>query len=240
MTPEVVVDGTPGLQLRLAREFEHPARAAMNARARFTVALPGGSVAKTFFPALSKLTVEWPRTDFFWIDERAVSPDDPESNYALAFNLWLTPAHVPDSRIHRMRGEEPDLENAARIASNELIAVAGDPPRLDVVLMGVGEDGHVASIFPGRRPGVVLETRHSPIAAIYDAPKPPPYRLTMTMSVLAGARRVIVAALGPSKAAAVRDALEENDCATPLAELLRRSQSTLVLLDRGAADLLSK
>lgn len=239
MRPELIIDGAEGLRVKLASEFENLARNAIAARRRFVVALPGGSVATTFFPALSKIAVDWSRTDFFWIDERAVPPHDPDSNYALALKLWLAPARVPFERIHRMRGEEADLDLAARIAAEELIAVAGDPPRLDAALVGVGEDGHVASIFPDvRRPGLALETRH--VAPIYDAPKPPPRRLTMTLPVLANAACVIVAAMGEPKAAAVRDALEQEDCATPLAELLRRSPSALMLLDRAAAGLLSK
>ncbi len=196
------------------------------------MAIPGGSVATTFFPALSKIGVDWSRTDFFWTDERAVAPEDAESNYALALKLWLTPARVPPSRIHRLRGEERDLEAAARTAAEELVEVAGDPPQLDLALVGVGEDGHVASIFPGH------EIPQGLVAPVYDAPKPPSRRLTLTLSVLANAGRVIIAALGPSKAAVVRDALELNDRATPLAALLGRSPAPLVLLDREAAILL--
>jgi 6-phosphogluconolactonase len=230
---EVVVDDLPGLQRRLATDFESHARDAIAARGQFIIALPGGSVAKTFFPALARIEIDWSRTEFFWIDERAVPPDDPESNYALASTLWLTPARVPASRIHRLRGEEADLDKAAQIAADELVAVAGDPPRLDVALIGVGEDGHIASIFPERRPGRAVETRHL-VASVHDAPKPPPRRLTLTMPVLSGAERVVVVALGRSKAAAVRDGLKQEGV-TPLAELVRRSRSTLVLLDREAS-----
>lgn len=236
MKRELIIDSAEGLKVALASEFENQARAAIAARRRFVVALPGGSVATTFFPALSRAAVEWPRTDFFWIDERAVPPHDPDSNYALALKLWLAPARVPVDRVHRMRGEEADLALAARNAAEELTAVAGDPSRLDVALIGVGEDGHIASIFPGRFD--LYETQ--PVTPIYDAPKPPPRRLTMTLPVLTNAACVIIAAIGESKSAAVRDALEQDDCATPLAELLRRSPSALVLLDRGAASLLSK
>lgn len=236
MRPELIIDDAEGLKARLAREFENLARTAIAARRQFVVALPGGSVATTFFPALARTAVEWSRTEFFWIDERGVPPADPASNYALALKLWLAPALVPAERVHRMRGEEADLALAARDAAEELITVAGDPPRLDVALVGVGEDGHIASLFPGRfdlHNGLY-------VTPIYDAPKPPSRRLTVTLPVLTNAGCVIVAAIGASKAALVRDALEQEGCATPLAELVHRSPSALMLLDREAAGLLSR
>ncbi|HKY20152.1 MAG TPA: 6-phosphogluconolactonase [Vicinamibacterales bacterium] len=228
--PQIVIDELAGLQQRLAAELESGAREAIAARGRFVIALTGGSVAQTFFPALAHAAVDWTLTDFFWIDERAVPPDDPESNYALAATLWLIPARVPASRIHRMRGEDGDLDRAAQIASDELRVVAGNPPCLDLALLGVGEDGHVASIFARRSLGEGGQL----VVAVYDSPKPPSRRLTLTMPVLSGARRVVIAALGRSKAAAIRDGLAK-DGVTPLAELLRRSQSTLLLLDRDAS-----
>ena len=81
------------------------------------MALPGGSVASAFFPKLAALAVDWTRIEIFWIDERAVPPDHPDSNFALASKLLLVPARVPGARIHRMYGELPDLEQAARRAS---------------------------------------------------------------------------------------------------------------------------
>ena len=246
MSPEVVVDDLQGLRRRLATELESRARAAIADRGTFSIALPGGSVAEAFFPSLARIAVDWSRIDFFWIDERAVPPDDSDSNYGLASRLWLMPARVPPSRIHRLHAEETDLDQAARMASEELLAIVGDPPCLDVALVGVGEDGHVASLFPGRElppPRSASPDRRSLgeggqpcpevlVAAVYDSPKPPRRRLTFTMPVLCGAERVIVATLGRSKASVVRDALEEKDCTTPLAELLRRAQSSLVLLEK--------
>ena len=243
--PEIVVDDLSGLQRRLAAELEGRARRAIEARGRFIIALPGGSVARAFFPTLAGVEVDWACTDFFWIDERALPPQDAESNYGLASSLWLTPARVPASRIHRLRGEDADLDRAARIAADELLVVAGNPPRLDLALVGVGEDGHVASIFPeradlgGQRDPEPEDRRtvHSYVVPVYDAPKPPPRRLTLTMPVLSDAGRVVVVALGRTKAAAVRDSLELADGSTPLADLVRRAQSTLMLLDHEAASL---
>ena len=130
-----------------------------------------------------------------------------------------------------MQGELPELEQAARRASDELRSIAGDPPRLDLALVGVGEDGHVASIFggvseDGRRPNA------GPVIAVYDAPKPPPRRLTLTLPVLADAGIVVVAAFGASKAEAMRER-----SAHAIGRRLQGSSrrvSSLVLLDREA------
>lgn len=236
MTARVIVGDIPRLQQTLAQEFEARAAEVIARRGKCIVALSGGSIAPAFFPTLAGLPVDWTRIEFFWADERAVPPDDPESNYALASRLLLTPARVPAERIHRMPGELPDLDSAARRAADELISVAGDPPQLDLAVLGVGPDGHIASIFPTdeqvRRAGSAPETR--PVIAIYDSPKPPARRLTLTLSVLADAGLVIVAALGESKSDVMRAALHESDAATPVAELLRRARSSLVLLDRDA------
>src|SRR3990167_9095544 len=120
MNPRVVVGDVSELQLAFAKEFEAQAREVIARRGKFIVALPGGSVAPAFFPALATLAVDWTRIEIFWIDERAVPPDHPDSNFALASRLLLVPARVPAARIHRMYGELPDLDQAARRAADEL------------------------------------------------------------------------------------------------------------------------
>ena len=191
------------LQRTFTNEFVAQAAEAIARRGKFIVGLPGGSVASAFFPILSGLDVDWTRIEIFWIDERAVPPDHPDSNYGLASRLLLVPARVPAARIHRMHGELPELDQAARRAADELRSIAGDPPRLDLALVGVGEDGHVASIFPSLSadPSTVARSakvearsakaeapRSQPVIAVYDSPKPPSRRLTLTLSVLASAR----------------------------------------------------
>lgn len=249
MTPRVVIGDLPQLQQTLAKEFETQAAEVIARREKFIVALTGGSVASALFPTLATLAVDWTRVEIFWIDERAVPPDHPDSNYALASKLLLVPARVPAARIHRMHGELPDLAQAARRATDDLKLIAGDPPHLDLAIVGVGDDGHVASIFPNR-PGdqadsstvaridsgsAGLQPCHEPpVIPVYDSPKPPPRRLTLTLPVLAHAGLVIVAAFGASKADAMRGALHDSAAATPIAELLRSAASSLVLLDRAA------
>jgi 6-phosphogluconolactonase len=240
--PRVVIDELPQLQITFAKEFEMQAAEVIARREKCIIALPGGSVASALFPTLATRAVDWTRIEIFWIDERAVPPDHPDSNVALASRLLLVPARVPAERIHRLHGELPDLDQAARRASDELKSVAGDPPHLDLAIVGVGEDGHVASLFNGlsaearsaKADGTGLQPCPQPVIAVYDSPKPPARRLTMTMSVLANAGLLIVAAFGASKAEAMRGALHASDVTTPVARLLRNAPSSLVLLDRAA------
>jgi 6-phosphogluconolactonase len=231
---EIFVGDLSELKERLAADVQKAADAALEARGVFTIALCGGSVATTFFPRLARVPIDWSRTDFFWVDERAVLPTDPESNYSAAVSLWLDPASVPDARRHRMRAEDPDLQRAAAIYEQELTSIAGTPPQLDLVLLGVGPDGHIASLFPGRP----ISQRPNHFVEVVDhAPKPPPQRLTLTLPVLAGARHVAVIALGESKAEAIRTAMERRP-GGPLERLILTAEHLRLLLDAAAASLL--
>jgi 6-phosphogluconolactonase len=220
---------------RLARDFSAEATRAIAERGFFAVAIPGGSVATNCFPRLATLPLNWRQLQCFWVDERSVPPSDPESNYAVAQKLWLGPAGVPSASIHRMPADRPDLESAAAAYAEELTSVLGSPVRLDFVLLGVGPDGHVASLFP-QHDALAREDRL--VAAVLDAPKAPPRRLTLTLPVLAGAERLVVVAFGESKAEALREAVERDDSGQPLARLLRRTRRPLLLADRSAASLL--
>ena len=206
-------------------------RRAQERRGRFALALSGGSVATVLFPALARLTFDWTRVDFFWCDERAVPPSHEDSNYALARRLWLEPAGVPAERIHRMEAEGRDLGAAAAAYGEVLEQTLGDRGRLDLVLLGVGPDGHVASLFPGH---AALEEDDLAVLPIEDSPKPPPRRLTLTLPVLAAARLVVVAAFGAAKADVVREALHDPGSALPLALVVHRARRVVFLLDEEA------
>lgn len=233
--PEILIALRDELVARLADDFRAEAARAMTRCGSFAVALPGGSVAVHAFPALAALPLDWSRVHFFWSDERAVPPSDPESNYAIARASWFDPAHVPAAAIHRMPADGPDLVAAARDHAAELSRRLGAPPRLDYALLGVGPDGHVASLFPGHP--AATDDRQS-VIAVPDSPKPPTRRLTLCLPVLAGAERVVVMALGDAKASAIRAALEEPDSPLPVARLLRAAARPLVLIDPGAASAL--
>src|SRR5439155_22272490 len=162
----------------LVAVFQIAASAPIAARAAFRVALAGGSIARLFFPSLARLPLDWSSVDFFWADERAVPPHHPDSNFGEADRLWLTPAGVPAERIHRIHGEDPDLRQAAQTYAAELRRIAGDPPGLDFALLGVGPDGHIASLFPGHP---ALKEEQAVAVPVEDAPKPPARRITLTL-----------------------------------------------------------
>src|SRR5262245_16068181 len=198
MPPEIVVDSRDALASSLARRFEAAVRDAVQARGRFGCALPGGSVAETFFPVLARLDLPWRQVHVFLGDERAVPESDPDSNLGLARRLWLDKVPVI---VHPMPADQPDLAAAAASYAAELRTALGDPPRLDVALLGMGPDGHVCSLFPGHP---LLRERTRLVASVTDSPKPPPQRVTLTMAVLAAARRIWVGAFGAAKATILR------------------------------------
>ena len=243
MRSETQVDQVDALSARVSERLQQEAVKAFADRGRFAVALPGGSVAQAFLPALARATVDWKRTDFFWGDERAVPPDHPDSNYGLARALWLKDAGIPEERVHRMGadvgGEDPSggeagtaLDAAARAYEAALRGRLGTPAALDVVLLGVGPDGHVCSLFPGHP---LLDEKDRCVAAVSDSPKPPPRRLTLTLPALAAARLLVVAAFGAAKAPVMREALDDPASRLPVALALRQAREALVLLDPAAA-----
>jgi 6-phosphogluconolactonase len=160
-----------------------------------TVVLAGGTTPKRCYELLAQLDVEWGRVTILFGDERCVRPDHPDSNYRMAREALLD--RVAPATVHRIAGELGPDEAAGLYAH----VVASLTP-LDVVLLGVGEDGHTASLFPGH---AALEVDGLAVG-IRDAPKPPPQRVTLTLTALRGARRVIMLATGAGKADAVAKA----------------------------------
>ena len=184
------------------------------------LAVPGGRTAAALFDALCAPPfanqVQWPRLRLYFADERSVPPTDPESNYRLAREHLIDPLMLPESQVHRMRGEAGDLAAAARE-----YAVLLERP-LDLVVLGLGEDGHVASLFPG---SPLIEEHDRRVAVVEDSPKPPPRRLTLTPRAFAEARRVLVVSEGKEKSAAAMRALEVREDARRIpARMLRDAQ----------------
>ncbi len=229
---EIVVAAAPVLADIFARRCASLAADAIAARGAFSLFLPGGSVARAFLPALAAASVPWRKVDMFWIDERAVGASDPDSNFGLVRRLIGGRAAIADSRLHPMHGEADDLDAEADAYARELEETLGRPPQADLVLLGVGEDGHVCSLFPG---APALQERTRWVVAVTDAPKPPPRRLTITVPVLEAARAVCVAAFGGAKAGPIAAAIRGHYPSLPLTRALRGAGATCVLLDDEAA-----
>ena len=229
--PEIHIADLASLTRTLSDEVMKCAAQNMAERGLFSIALAGGSVATSCFPALAVLPIDWTKTHFWWADERAVPATDPESNYGLAERLWLIPAGVPASSIHRMPADDVDLVAAADAYGEELSGALGRVPVLDLAILGMGPDGHIASLFPGHR---LLDEHDRIAAAITDAPKPPPHRLTLTLPVLQRARTVVVAAFGASKAMALGKALGDSSSSLPVARVLHAAPRAIVLADDPA------
>lgn len=225
-----------------AEEFAHRSVEAVAARGRFTVALSGGSTPSRMYQLLAapplREAVDWSKVLVFWGDERAVPPDHPDSNYRAAHAELLARVPVPERQIIRMEGERPD---AGAAASDYQAAVAGalgvspdgPPPSLDLVLLGMGPDGHTASLFPGNE--AVAEINRW-VVPVRGAPKPPPDRLTMTAPLLNAAREVLFLVAGADKADRLAEVFDgpRNPRRLP-AQLIRPAQGALVwYVDRAA------
>jgi len=237
MKPEIVIDTPEALARHFAERFATEAQAAIAARGLFSCALPGGSVAETFLPVLAQTPIDWGKVEFFWGDERAVGPHDPDSNYGLAKRLLLDRVRIDPHRIHRIVGEGGDLDAAARSYEAEMVHALGEPPRIDLLLLGLGPEGHVCSLFPGHQ---LLRERVRRVAPITDSPKPPPQRITFTMVPLELAGTIVVAGFGNSKAQAIHEAVEVSDSRIPAALAVRAARRALVLVDPAAAGLLRR
>jgi len=237
-----ILKGTAALAEQAAKRFTALAAKAWQEHRAFTVALAGGTTPKALYLVLGsepyRTKMDWSRIEFFFGDERAVPPDHPDSNYRLANESLFRPAGVDPERIHRMKGEMENLSAAADLYASELRVLASDDcPHFDLVLLGLGSDGHTASLFPHSR---ALQERTRWVLPILDAPKPPQRRLTLTVPVLNAARQVIFLVSGEKKARAVREVLQGTAPADDYpAKLVRPGPDRLLwLVDAEAGSLL--
>ena len=181
-----------------------------------------------FLPALREANVDWKKITLFWADERAVSPDDPDSNYGLAERMLLSPLAARAPRAIRMPADVPNLGEAA-LWYDDALATELNDGALDLALLGVGEDGHVASLFPGH-PALMNDDLRA--VAITDAPKPPPRRLSLTMGYLLQTKKIWVIAIGPRKLPVLHAAINKTSNATPLDLLMRQAKDVTVFTDQ--------
>jgi 6-phosphogluconolactonase len=199
---------------------------AIAARGTASIALAGGNTPRSIYEKLAMLPVAWDRVHVYFGDERCVPPDDPSSNYRMAREALLDRVAAPN--VHRMPAQRADLEQAAEEYAREL------PEAIDAILLGMGEDGHTASLFPGRDWSIPTGRK---VIVVTGAPKPPPVRMSVTPEVIRSARARMVLAAGEGKAVEVRRALEGD--ASPMLYPVHIVEDATWLLDRAAASLLS-
>jgi 6-phosphogluconolactonase len=226
--PEKLAEGVAAALLAEMNRFH----CAAVSGARFGVALSGGRIAGHLFSALARApgAGRLLAADYFWADERCVSPNSADSNYKLARDRLFLPLGVPKQKVHRIRGEVAPAEAAIQ-AESELRACAASgseaQPVLDLVLLGMGEDGHVASLFPGEPEHV----RDDPaVFRPVNSPKPPSLRITMGYATIAAARQVWVLISGHGKEPALRAALRSAG-SLPLARVLHSRPETRIFTD---------
>ncbi len=228
-TPEEAAAAAAALVAKLADEHG-------SAAGRFTIALSGGSTPRLLYQTLAcdpyAARMAWDRWRVFWSDERCLPPDHEESNYRMAREALLDRVCIPAQQIHRMRGEIEPEEAAEAYAS----VVLDTSPSFDLILLGIGEDGHTASLFPGTE---ALQERRKLVVANW-APRLQAYRITFTLPLINMAKNVVFLATGESKAEVLREVLEpaREEHTLPAAMVRPVQGITHWFLTRDAARLL--
>jgi len=212
-------------------------REAVLQRGSASLALSGGNTPHLYLPLLAEEprlhALPWKDISVFWADERCVPPSDPESNFGMADRLLLSRTPIPRDNIHRMRGELPPEEAAAEYRVG-LATHFGSTPRIDLVVLGIGSDGHTASLFPGT-PAIDAK---EPVCTVY-VPHLESWRVTFTLPVLNKARNVLFCISGAAKAGIVKKIMSAEtraDC--PAGLVMPTDGSLLWLIDAAAGHLL--
>jgi 6-phosphogluconolactonase len=191
----------------------------------YCVALSGGRITQQFFNATVTLAatrkVSFDCVHFFWADERCVPPDDPDSNFKMAEELLFRPLKIVADKIHRLRGEDPPAV-AVKLAEADLLRIASkdhnQQPVFDLIFLGMGEDGHIASLFPNS-PAKIIDIS-VPFLVVENSPKPPPTRISLSYKTIFAAKNIWVLISGAGKASALRESLSPGG-KTPLGRVIQ-------------------
>lgn len=227
------------LAIASAMFIAEQARIAIAERGQFNIALSGGSTPRETYQRLAQAPdcseIHWAQTHVFWSDERCVPLENPPSNYSSANEALLKHVPIPPENIHRLQGELPPLEGAAQ-ANRELFTHFGGTaiPNFDLILLGLGEDGHTASLFPDSE---ALKASNELVAANYVA-KLDTWRLTYTYPLINAARQILFMVSGESKAEVVKKVIEDRDPALPASGV--QPENLAWYLDQAAASRLSR
>lgn len=236
---EIVVLADPqALAAAAADQFVEIAQAAIEKNGRFSIALAGGSTPQGTYRLLAqsprKTEVDWANVHIFWGDERFVPPHDPDNLWRMAQATFLDDLPIPAANVQPMPtvGLTPAAA-AAQYAQTLTDFFAPGPIRFDLILLGMGDDGHTASLFPGQ-PALTATT---PVTAVYNAPKPPPTRLTLTYTTINQAAHILFLVTGAAKATAVAQVLDRQSAmaAWPARGVAVVNGRLYWLLDQAAA-----
>lgn len=214
------------------------AKAAVAQRRRFTIALSGGSTPRGLYRVLGeeprRSAMPWSSTQIFWGDERHVAPSDPDSNYRMTLEALLSNVPIPPQQVHRIKAEEPDARVAALMYEHDLREVfqiaPGTVPRFDCILLGLGGDGHTASLFPNTA-ALDEETR---LVVANDVPQLHTDRITLTYPVLNAAALVLFLVEGEGKAGILPEVLRPGST-LPSARVHPIDGEVIWMIDRAAA-----
>ncbi|HUA07728.1 MAG TPA: 6-phosphogluconolactonase [Candidatus Acidoferrales bacterium] len=231
-----VYDTPADVAKALADLFIAYAKAAIEGRGRFTVALAGGTTPKATYTLLARApycdAIDWNAVEIFFGDERCVPPDHDQSNYKMAYEAFIGPLYIPSENVHRMRGED-DPQHAAAEYRAELFDSLGEAPKLDLVMLGMGPDGHTASLFPGEDPRTEDQQK---VRAVYSNSQSQ-WRITLTPLVLNAALAVVFAVEGAAKTATLAAVREGRyDPVKYPSQIIAPADGELIwLVDKAAA-----
>lgn len=239
----IICNDLAEISRKAAELFVQISRLAIQHNGRFSVALSGGNTPRALYSLLAtdayRTKIDWSKVHVFWGDERCVPPDDEQSNYRMARETLLLHVPIPQPNIHRIRAEMPDHNVAAEDYEKQLrsfFQFESDLPRFDLILLGMGPDGHTASLFPGT--AALQDTTHLVIANYVE--KFGTFRITLTYPVINNAANILFLVSGADKAQVLKEILEgKNQPELYPSQKINPTNGTLrFLVDREAASML--
>lgn len=238
----IIIRDDPALLAKQAAEiFVAGARVSLCKRGRFAVAISGGATPRRMHKMLAGepyiLNIAWGKTHIFWVDERCVPSDSRKSNYGMAKKDLIDIVPIPETHVHFMACESSPQVSAKKyqaILSDFFSAGSARIPRFDLINLGMGADGHIASLFPGQKP---LYEKEKLVVAVKGG-NPNVDRISMTVPLLNQARHIVFLITGEDKAKTVQTVLEDRQIRLPAQKIRPLNGQLTWLLDRGAASLL--